>query len=138
MRECNFGRIVLISSAAALEPQEVQPDYGAAKAAMVNLVVSTSKWLRNSGVTINAISPGAVLTPALESFLQSVAARKGWSGDADAIEKTAAKSMFRIPVGRGGRADDIAGMVAYLSSSWAGYIHGANIHINGGVVGTFT
>lgn len=138
MRERGHGRIILISSAAALEPQAGQPDYGAAKAAMISLVVSTSKWLRNSGVTINGISPGAVLTPGLEGFLQSTAKRRGWSGDLEAIEKTAAQSMFRIPVGRVGRASEIAGMVAYLSSDWAGYIHGANIHINGGVIGTFT
>lgn len=138
MRERGFGRIILISSAAALEPQQGQPDYGAAKAAMINLVVSTSKWLGDSGVTINAVSPGAVLTPQLQGFLQNVAERRGWTGDAAAIEKNAAKSMFRIPVGRVGRADEIAGMVAYLSSSWAGYIHGANIHMDGGVIGTFT
>ena len=138
MRERGFGRIILISSAAALQPMGNQPDYGAAKAAMVSIAVSTSKWLRGTGVTVNAISPGAVLTDKLRGYLGKVGKQKGWPEDWDTIEKNAALSMMKIPVGRVGRIDDIASMVAYLASPWAGFIHGANLHINGGVIGTVT
>lgn len=138
MREQRYGRIVLVSSAAALQPMGHQPDYGAAKAAMVSLVVSTSKWLRGAGVTINAISPGAVLTNQLKGYLERVAKDKGWPEDWETIERNAAEKMMKIPAGRVGRIDDIASMVAYLASPWAGFVHGANIHINGGVIGTLT
>ena len=138
MRKRGYGRIVLISSAAGLQPMGNQPDYGAAKAAMVSLTVSTSKWLRGAGVTINAISPGAVLTSGLRGYLTGVGKQRGWPEDWDTIEQTAAKTMMKIPVGRVGRVDDIASMVAYLASPWAGFIHGANIHIDGGVIGTLT
>ena len=138
MRERGFGRIVLISSAAGLQPMGNQPDYGAAKAAMISLVVSTSKWLRSSGVTINAISPGAVLTPQLQDYLTGVGVKKGWPDEWETIERNAASQLMKIPVGRVGRPAEIAGMVSYLCSPLAGFVHGTDIHIDGGVIGTFT
>jgi NAD(P)-dependent dehydrogenase (short-subunit alcohol dehydrogenase family) len=138
MREQRFGRIVLIASAAAIQPMGHQPDYGIAKSAMVSLAVSASKWLRNCGVTVNAISPGAVLTDQLRGYLEQVGQRKGWPEDWETVEKNAAQQMMKIPAGRVGRVEDIASMIAYLASPWAGFVHGANIHIDGGVVGTMT
>jgi len=138
MRERGYGRIVLIASAAGLQPMGNQPDYGAAKAAMVSLAVSTSKWLRGCGVTINAISPGAIMTPQLESYLTGVARKKNWPGDMATIERNAAREMMKIPVGHVGRPEDIAAMVAYLASPFGAFIHGANLHIDGGVIGTVT
>lgn len=138
MKSRGFGRIIVISSAACLDPIPGQPDYGASKAALINLVVSTSKWLKNCGVTINAISPGAILTDALKGYLETTAQARQWQGDFPAIEAKAVKEMFRIPVGRVGRAEEIAGLVAFLSSDYGGFFHGANLHINGGVIGTVT
>jgi 3-oxoacyl-[acyl-carrier protein] reductase len=138
MRERGFGRIILIASAAGLQPMGNQPDYGAVKAAMVSLAVSTAKWLRGCGVTVNAISPGAVLTPQLERYLRGVAQQKGWPDDWETIERTAAEKMMKIPVGHVGRPEHIASMIAYLASPQAAFVHGANLHINGGVIGTLT
>ncbi|MBB3860915.1 NAD(P)-dependent dehydrogenase (short-subunit alcohol dehydrogenase family) [Novosphingobium hassiacum] len=138
MREQGYGRIILVASAAATQPMGHQPDYGMAKAAMVNLAVSTSKWLRGCGVTVNAISPGAVLTSQLRDYLERTGLRKGWPADWETIEKTAAETMLKIPVGRVGRVEEIASMIAYLASPWAGFVNGANIHVDGGVIGTMT
>src|SRR5690606_8207169 len=103
MKERRFGRIIAISSAAGLDPIPGQPDYGAAKAALISLVVSTSKWLKNCGVTINAVSPGAILTDALKTYLTNTAQQRDWQGDLGTFEARAVKEMFRIPVGRVGR-----------------------------------
>lgn len=138
MRDRGHGRIILISSAAGHQPMGNQPDYGAAKAALVNLAISTSKWLRECGVTVNAISPGATMSPALERYLQQVAQKKGWGDDWAEIERRAASEMMKIPAGRVARAEEVAATVAYLASPWAASITGANIHIDGGVIGAMT
>jgi 3-oxoacyl-[acyl-carrier protein] reductase len=46
--------------------------------------------------------------------------------------------MMKIPVGRVGRPEEIASMVAYLASPWGGFMTGTNIHMDGGVIGTMT
>jgi NAD(P)-dependent dehydrogenase (short-subunit alcohol dehydrogenase family) len=135
MQERGFGRIVLIASASGVAPLARQAAYGAAKAAVLNLTVSASKWLRGHGVTVNAVSPGLVLTKASQRTIESLAAAKGWKGEFETIEPLAVKAMG-IPVGRAGRVTEVAGLVAFLASDYAGFIHGADIRMDGGVVGT--
>jgi NAD(P)-dependent dehydrogenase (short-subunit alcohol dehydrogenase family) len=138
MRSRGFGRIVLISSAAGLQPMGNQPDYGAAKAALASLAVSTSKWLRGSGVTVNAVSPGATMTAQLRKYLTKVAQQKGWEGSWEEIERRAATEMMKIPAGCFGQPEQVASLIAWLASPWAGFVTGANIHMDGGVIGTLT
>jgi NAD(P)-dependent dehydrogenase (short-subunit alcohol dehydrogenase family) len=135
MKARGFGRIVLMSSAAGIQPIPHQPAYGAAKAAMLNLTVSTSKWLGASGVTINAVSPGAILTAGTRGYIEGMAAQRGWEGDFDALEQRAVKTQMRIPVGRTGRVEEVAGLVGFLVSRYAGFIQGADMRIDGGVIG---
>ena len=138
MKERGYGRIIVMSSAAGIEPIPMQPAYGAAKAALLNLTVSTSKWLRGSGVTINAISPGAILTKATKGYIERAAADRGWEGEFAELEARIVKSQMRIPVGRTGRVREVAGLAAFLASDYAGFIHGADYRIDGGVIGTIS
>ncbi len=135
MTERGFGRIVLIASASGIAPLARQAAYGASKAAVLNLTVSASKWLRGAGVTINAVSPGLILTEGSRRTIENMAASKAWVGEFNEIESRAVKTMG-IPVGRAGRVEEVAGLVAFLVSTYAGFIHGADIRIDGGVVGT--
>ena len=64
-----------------------------------------------------------------------MAAAKGWDGEFSEIEPRAVRSMG-IPVGRAGRVEEVAGLVAFLASAYGGFIHGADVRIDGGVVGT--
>jgi NAD(P)-dependent dehydrogenase (short-subunit alcohol dehydrogenase family) len=132
-----FGRIVLIASASGIAPLARQAAYGASKAAVLNLTVSASKWLRGAGVTINAVSPGLILTKGSKRTIENMAAAKGWGGDFSEIEPLAVRNMG-IPVGRAGRVEEVAGLVAFLASTYAGFIHGADLRIDGGVVGTLS
>lgn len=138
MRKRGHGRIVLVSSAAGLQPMGNQPDYGAAKAAMVSLAVSTSKWLRGCGVTVNAVSPGATMTDQLRGYLRRVAEQKGWGDDWAEIERRAASEMMKIPAGCFGQPEEIASLIAWIASPWSAFMTGANLHIDGGVIGTVT
>jgi NAD(P)-dependent dehydrogenase (short-subunit alcohol dehydrogenase family) len=132
MRERGFGRIIQIASAAATQPEPDLGEYQAAKAAMVNLTSSLAKSLAHSGVTVNSVSPGMVLTPALAGWMRGIAGERGWGVDLAAIEARFTREIIPLCVPRVGRPEDIGRAVAFLASPFAGYVTGANFHIDGG------
>jgi len=117
MMERSWGRIINISSVNALKGQFGQTNYSAAKAGMHGFTKALAQETVKKGVTVNTISPGYVDTDMVRAIkaevLQSI--------------------VTSIPMGRLARPEEIAGLVAYLSSDDAGYITGANISINGGL-----
>ena len=78
MRANGWGRIIQIGTGEAINPFPTMPDYAATKAALLNLTVSLSKYLTRSGITVNTVSPGIVVTPGVEQFYRLEAARRGW------------------------------------------------------------
>ncbi|WP_313808465.1 SDR family NAD(P)-dependent oxidoreductase [Sphingobium sp.] len=135
MQARGWGRIINIASAAGVQPIALGPDYGAAKAAMLNMTVSLARSLGSCGVTVNSVSPGMILTPAVEAWLSHLRATMGW-GDIplEEAEARAARELTPIPVGRIGRVEEIAHVVSMIASPAAGYLTGANIRVDGGQV----
>jgi NAD(P)-dependent dehydrogenase (short-subunit alcohol dehydrogenase family) len=131
MKERGWGRIIQISSAAGTIPTSAQPDYGPAKAAMINMSLGLSKALSKTGITVNTVSPGMIRTEGLEDFLRSFAAKRGWGDDldkaADYILQGTGQTVNRI-----GQVEDVAYAVAYLASPISGFVNGINIHMDGG------
>jgi acetoacetyl-CoA reductase len=117
MTDRGWGRIINVSSVNALKGQFGQTNYSAAKAGMHGFSKALAQEVVRKGVTVNTISPGYVATDMVMAIRQEVR---------DQIVAT-------IPMGRLAQPDEIAGLVAYLSSDDAGYITGANISINGGL-----
>ncbi|MFJ4191887.1 SDR family oxidoreductase [Kitasatospora sp. NPDC089509] len=117
MRERGWGRVVNLSSLAGQQGGTLAgAHYSAAKAGVLALTKVFARELAPYGVTVNAVAPAAVRTPAVDELgAEAVAA--------------AAKS---IPVGRLGRPAEVAALVAYLASEDAGYVTGATFDINGG------
>jgi 3-oxoacyl-[acyl-carrier protein] reductase len=136
MRERTWGRVIQISSGEATNPFPTMPDYSATKAALVNLTVSLSKHLTQSGVTANTISPGIILTPGVEAFYRRVANKRGWGESWEEIEKGVLREFLDNPCGRLGRVEEVAALVAYIASPRADYINGANLRIDGGSTAT--
>lgn len=135
MKKQGWGRIVQIASAAGTQPIPMGPDYGATKAAMINMTVSLAKALGDCGVTSNCISPGAVLTPAVEHWVTSLAEKEGFSDlPFEEQEKRVASRMAPTLLGRIGRTDDIAMAVCMVVSPRMNYMTGANIRVDGGQV----
>jgi len=132
MKERGWGRIINISTAAAHTPTSGQPDYGPAKAAMINMSLGFSKAMSQSGVTSNCISPGMVRTEGVRNFLASFAQKRGWGDDIAQAEAYVAKGSGQT-VKRIGEVDDIAYIVTMLASPRADYINGANFHVDGGI-----
>lgn len=113
------GRVVTVSSAAAeLGGGPTGVAYSAAKGSVLSLMKSAAHEAGPMGITVNAIAPGAMDTPALHTV------------NSGAVLDAMAR---RVPIRRIGRPEEVAALVAYLLSPEAGYITGATIDINGGV-----
>lgn len=112
-----YGRIVLVSSDAALVGSPVRSNYCAAKAGLIGLAKAAARELAPFGVTVNVVSPGMIRTPRIES----------WS---EAIRQDL---RDRIPLRRFGEPEEAASLIAYLCSREAGYITGQVYQVDGGL-----
>src|SRR5690606_2916440 len=101
------------------------------KLALNNVTLTLNKKLAGTGVTVNTISPGMILTGALEQWLESLAAKQNLSGIEEA-KKWALANTLKQTVPRIGAPEDIGYVVAFLSSPGASLISGANIRVDGG------
>jgi NAD(P)-dependent dehydrogenase (short-subunit alcohol dehydrogenase family) len=132
MRDRSWGRVIQISSVTGEKPQSNQPHYAATNAARNNLAASLARELKHSGVTSNAVAAGGILVPAVQDRLTNLGKANGWGDTWEAIERNATKTLGPNDVGRIGRPDDYAGLVAFLASPVADYLTGATIRMDGG------
>ena len=131
MKDRGWGRVIQIGSGAGMIPTSAQPDYGPAKAAMINLSMGLSKALSGTGVTVNTVSPGMIMTEGLMDFLHSFSARRGWGDDTDRAAEYILKGCGQT-VNRIGQVSDVAFAVAMLASPRGEFMNGVNIHLDGG------
>ncbi|MGW4487248.1 SDR family oxidoreductase [Amycolatopsis sp. NPDC004368] len=118
MRERGWGRVVNLASLAGQQGGLVAgAHYASSKAGILVLTKVFAKELAASGVTVNAVAPAATRTPVMDEM--------------DPGELAAAEAA--IPVGRFGRVEEVADLVAYLCGENTGYITGATFDINGGL-----
>jgi 3-oxoacyl-[acyl-carrier protein] reductase len=132
MRERGWGRIINISSVAGLEPGYSPADYASAKAALNSLTLALSTSLARTGVTANIVSPGPILTDALQPVIDSTAESRGWPETAEAREQRFLAEVMPLKVNRIGRPEDIGAAVAFFATQAADYITGANLRVDGG------
>lgn len=115
-----YGRIINVGSLAGRAvPLIAGPHYAASKAGLVGLTRAAARDLAPHGITVNCIAPGRVLSDL--------------TGPAEAAVNRSALS--RIPIGRFGKAEEVAHVAAFLASPMAGFITGATIDITGGEFG---
>jgi acetoacetyl-CoA reductase len=115
MRERNHGRIVNISSINGQKGQMGQTNYSAAKAGIIGFTQALAQETAKKGITVNVICPGYIDTEMVQAVPPKV------------LEGIIAT----IPVGRLGKADEIAKMTAFLASDDAAFITGATMTVNG-------
>jgi 3-oxoacyl-[acyl-carrier protein] reductase len=117
MGKQRYGRIVNISSVVGEMGNAGQANYCASKAGMIGLTKSVARELSKRNVTVNAITPGFIVTDMTDGL----------------TDKVKEEMQGQIPLGRFGEAEDIAHAVAYLASEPAGYITGQVLGVNGGM-----
>lgn len=133
MKERGWGRVVNIASAAATQAEPDLADYQPAKAAMVNMTSGLAKSLAGTGVTVNTVSPGTILTDTLKETFTGWAKMLGKeTDDWDEIETFFTSEVIPQPIHHFGRPEDIGRVVALISSPLSSYLTGANYRVDGG------
>ena len=132
MIERGWGRIINISSTGGSQCNGMLLDYSAAKAAVDNMTVNLSKNLAPKGITVNAVVPGTMLTPAVERWLVTLRKQLGWSNDLSENERVYTSTLVPQPVPRLGQPREIATAVTLLASPLSNYTTGAFLRIDGG------
>jgi NAD(P)-dependent dehydrogenase (short-subunit alcohol dehydrogenase family) len=123
------GSIVNVASISGREPDRLVAPYAAAKAALISYTKTAADSFARSGIRVNCILPGIIETAATRRNAAASAARTGKTTD-----EVMAAMLERnpIPVGRLGRPEEVAELIAFLASDRSSFVTGAAYHIDGG------
>ena len=115
MARATFGRIVAVSSVAAVLGNRGQVNYAAAKSALHGAAKSLAREMGSRGITVNVVAPGVI------------------AGRMIAAALTAEQIKALVPAGRAGTPDEVASLIGFLCSDAAAYINGQVVSVNGGM-----
>jgi 3-oxoacyl-[acyl-carrier protein] reductase len=115
MMVTRWGRIVAVSSVSAIMGNRGQVNYAAAKAGLIGAVKSLAREVASRGITVNAVAPGLIASPAVAAVL-----------DPRQIAEL-------VPMKRAGRPEEVADVIGFLASERASYLTGQAISVNGGM-----
>ena len=118
MQRAGYGRIVSVSSLAALAGNVGQTNYAAAKAGIIGLSRSLAREVARDGITVNVVAPGYIETDMVETVPEAL---RAWA-------------LQAIAIGRFGRPEEVAAAIRFLVSPRASYITGHVLTIDGGWV----
>ncbi len=117
MQAAGWGRIINVSSIYGITGGKGEVAYSTAKAGVIGLTKSVAKECGQDGVTVNAVLPGLIRTPTIESFM------------AEKYKKTI---IADTPLGRMAEPEEVASVIAFLASDEASFITGVTLPVSGG------
>ena len=117
MMKARWGRIINITSVVGASGNPGQANYAAAKAGVEGMARSLARELGSRNITVNCVAPGFIDTDMTRAL----------------ADEQRQALLGQIPLGRLGRAEEVAAAVAFLASPAAGYVTGSVLHVNGGM-----
>jgi 3-oxoacyl-[acyl-carrier protein] reductase len=132
MREAGWGRILAVGSSGVQQPIAMLAPSNIGRAALAAYLKSLAGDVARDGVTVNMVLPGRIDTERVAALDRFSADRTG--SDPDAVR---AASEDSIPVGRYGRVEEFAAVLAFLASDRASYVTGEQVRCDGGMVGSY-
>lgn len=135
LRANGWGRIVFVSSEDAVQPYDDELPYCAAKAGILALSKGLSRTYASEGVLVNTVSPAFIETPMTDEMMRRRAESLGTSFD-EAIGSFLDEERPFMELGRRGRPDEVAKVIAFLCSEAASFVNGSNYRVDSGSVAT--
>lgn len=133
MRSAKYGRIVVVGSTSVERPIRGLGVGNVVRAAMANWTRTLAGELGGFGITVNLVMPGSTRTQRMESLIQGRAQRSG-----NTPQEVEEQMIQKIPAGRFGSPEEVSAVIAFLASPAAGYVNGALIPVDGGLLCTQT
>ncbi|MEK7866439.1 MAG: SDR family oxidoreductase [Planctomycetota bacterium] len=129
MKERKWGRIVAIESTSVKQPIDGLVLSNSLRMAVVGMFKSIALEAAASGVRVNVVCPGSMDTDAIQRVMQLGAQRDGVT-----IEEARARLEKGIPVGRMGKPEELADVVAFLASERSSFVTGVTLPVDGGMI----
>lgn len=135
LRSGGWGRLVLLASEDAVQPYDDELPYCAAKAGILALAKGLSRSYASEGLLVNAVSPAFIHTPMTDAMMSKRAKERGTSVE-EAVDSFLAEERPFMELGRRGRPEEVAAVIAFLCSEQASFVNGSNYRVDAGSVAT--
>ncbi len=133
MRERGWGRAIYVTSENVAQPYGDESVYNGAKAALLTFTKSIAQLYAPDGVLVNTVAPAFIETPMTDKMMEKRAKERGTSMD-EAVESFLEEERPHLVLKRRGKAEEVAAVIAFLSSEKASFVVGSNYRVDGGSV----
>lgn len=135
LRRGGWGRIVYVNSEDAVQPYDDELPYCASKAGLLSFAKGLSRSYADEGLLVNSVSPAFINTPMTDAMMEKRADEEGTDLDG-AIDSFLEQERPYMELGRRGRPEEVASVIAFLCSERASFVNGANYRVDSGSVAT--